>query len=30
MAYDANAELEKVRAYYKQDPLQKRFSALIL
>jgi len=29
MAYDANAELEKVRAYYKQDPLQKRFSALI-
>jgi hypothetical protein len=29
MAYDAQAELQKVRDYYKGDPLQKRFSALI-
>lgn len=29
MAYDAQAELAKVREYYGQDPLQKRFSALI-
>ena len=29
MPYDAKAELEKVRQYYNQDPLQKRFSALI-
>ncbi len=29
MTYDAQAELNKVRDYYKGDPLQKRFSALI-
>lgn len=29
MAYDAQQELQKVRDYYKGDPLQKRFSALI-
>jgi len=29
MAYDAAAELKRVRDYYKGDPLQKRFSALI-
>ena len=27
--YDAQAELNKVRDYYKGDPLQKRFSALV-
>ena len=30
MAYDKLAELKKVKAYYDQDALQKRFSALIL
>ncbi len=29
MPYDALAELNKVREYYKGDPLQKRFSALV-
>jgi hypothetical protein len=29
MAYDAQEELKRVKAYYDQDPLQKRFSALI-
>ncbi len=29
MPYDAKAELQKVQEYYKGDPLQKRFSALI-
>lgn len=29
MAYDFNAELKRVKNYYAQDPLQKRFSALI-
>jgi len=29
MPYDAKAELEKVKKHYAQDPLQKRFSALI-
>jgi hypothetical protein len=29
MAYDAAAELKRVKDYYNQDPLQKRFSALI-
>ena len=29
MAYDTQAELEKVRKYYSEDPLQKRFSALV-
>lgn len=29
MPYDAKKELEKVKAHYSQDPLQKRFSALI-
>ncbi len=29
MAYDAAAELARVRKYYQGDPLQKRFSALI-
>jgi len=29
MAYDAAAELKRVRDYYQGDPLQKRFSALI-
>ena len=29
MAYDAAAELKRVRDYYAGDPLQKRFSALI-
>jgi hypothetical protein len=29
MAYDAQSELDKVRNYYKDDPLQKRFSALV-
>lgn len=29
MAYDAKAELKRVREYYSQDKLQKRFSALI-
>lgn len=29
MAYDAQDELKKVKEYYNQDPLQKRFSALI-
>ena len=29
MAYDAQAELKRVRDYYSGDPLQKRFSALI-
>ena len=29
MPYDAQAELNKVRDYYKGDPLQKRFSALV-
>ncbi len=29
MAYDAQEELKRVRDYYNQDPLQKRFSALI-
>jgi len=27
--YDAKAELEKVKKHYSQDPLQKRFSALV-
>jgi len=30
MAYDAQAELKKVKEYYAGDPLQKRFSALVL
>jgi hypothetical protein len=29
MAYDAAAELKRVTDYYNQDPLQKRFSALV-
>lgn len=29
MAYDFDAELKRVKAYYDNDPLQKRFSALI-
>ncbi len=29
MPYDAQTELQKVRDYYKGDPLQKRFSALV-
>ena len=29
MSYDAQEELQKVRDYYKGDPLQKRFSALV-
>jgi len=29
MAYDATAELERVKKYYAGDPLQKRFSALV-
>ena len=29
MAYDAAAELKRVRDYYSGDPLQKRFSALV-
>lgn len=29
MAYDAAAELKRVRDYYTGDPLQKRFSALV-
>ena len=29
MAYDAKAELKRVKDFYAQDPLQKRFSALI-
>jgi len=29
MPYDAKQELEKVRKHYAQDPLQKRFSALV-
>ena len=29
MAYDAKAELQRVLNYYNQDPLQKRFSAII-
>lgn len=29
MPYDAKAELKKVRDHYSQDPLQKRFSALV-
>ena len=29
MAYDAAAELNRVRKYYAGDPLQKRFSALV-
>ena len=29
MAYDAKAELARVKKYYDQDPLQKRFSAII-
>lgn len=29
MPYDAQSELEKVKKYYSEDPLQKRFSALI-
>jgi len=29
MAYDYKKELEKVKEYYQQDPLQKRFSALV-
>ncbi len=29
MAYDAKAELKKVKDFYAQDPMQKRFSALI-
>ena len=29
MAYDAAAELARVRKFYAGDPLQKRFSALV-
>ena len=29
MAYDAKSELDRVKKHYAQDPLQKRFSALI-
>jgi len=29
MAYDAKAELERVKKHYAKDPLQKRFSALL-
>lgn len=29
MPYDAKQELEKVRKYYSNDPMQKRFSALV-
>lgn len=29
MAYDAQEELKKVKKYYSEDPLQKRFSALV-
>lgn len=29
MAYDVKTDIEKIREYYRSDPLQKRFSALI-
>src|SRR4030042_1064469 len=29
MPYDAKAELEKVKKHYNNDPLQRRFSALV-